>query len=263
MLGTENEKEILDNNYYLNKKNDERNKKINTKRKKRIFKLGIIVGLIIIACLFFFDSSYNIFKINVLNNKYLTNQEVIASSGMSKNDKYPLTFNIIISKRLKSNPLIEDAYIEKVDGNIVNIYVTEKKIVGYYYDSEKAYLICSDDTRVELNKDNMHLINNVPLIVGYTSDELSTIVKEFDEVDSKTISEISEIHKSAISYDELRLEVIMNDSNYIYVGRYGIKMLNNYASIESALGLEDDKNYCMFFDETSNSGYTSKCPWEE
>ena len=263
MLGTENEKEILDDNYYLNKKNDERNKKINTKRKKRIYRLGILVGFILIACLFFFDSSNNIFKINVLNNKYLTSEEVIEASGLSKNDKYPLTLNIIISKRLKSNPLIEDAYIEKVDGNIVNIYVTEKKIVGYYNSEDKAYLVCDDDTRVELNADNMHLINNVPLIEGYEDEELSSIVKEFEDVDRKTISEISEIHKSAVSYDDLRLEVVMDDGNFIYVGRYGVKMLNNYASIESALGLEDDKNYCMFFDETSNSGYTSKCPWEE
>ena len=257
----ENKKKILESNYYLNKRSDARKKTKFIAAKHRYFIISIILGLIILAALYFTSAKTNIFHIAISGNHYLKDEDIIKMSGLNLNDKFLLVSKNKTCKKLTDNPLIQSCQLEKRDGHLINIHVEEEKQIAYAFEDQKAVLILANDERIELDIDNMYLIENIPLIQGYNKEQLLQVIKGFQDVDYQVINEISEIHRYPFSYDENMLEVIMRDGNYVFVSSFGLKLLDNYYSIASGLDISY-KNACIYLDEVTNSGYTSSCPWD-
>ena len=98
-----------------------------------------------------------------------------------------------------------------------------------------------NDDSIEIDISNVYLSAYVPLIEGYSMEELANVKYYLLKLDDKLINEISEIHRYPFSYDANMMEVIMRDGNYVFVSPIGAKMLENYYDIISSLGLSNDE----------------------
>lgn len=255
----EQRNDILKNNYFLNKVKDGRKKIKFDKDGGVIFVLAFFVSLAIIVALYLVSPYSKTFKVTVNGNHYLKEKDIINEANLSK--YFLLTNPKKKAKELADDPLIEEATITMLDGNIVTIDVKEVKQIGYIFEDNQSLLLLINDIRVPLNKDNMYLIDKVPLIEGYNKEELREIEPGFENVDYKIINEISEIHKYPISYDKNQMEVIMRDGNYCFLSSTGLYLLDSYYSMSSTI--DSSKGYaCVYIDDYTKTGYISTCPWQ-
>ena len=254
-----NRQKILDDNYFLNKVKDGRKKDKFQSDKIKCFIIAFFISLLVICGLYFLSPYSKTFKVVVNGNHYLKDEDIFNKTNL--NDYFLLTFPPIKEKELLKDPLIQEAKIRMLDGNIISIDVVETKIVGYIYEDDTSKLLLIDDNRIVLDKNNMYLIDKVPFIEGYTKDDLLKIEKGFEDIDYSIINEISEIHKYPVSYDPEQMEVIMRDGNYCFMSSSGLRLLENYYSISSSID-RNKGHVCMYMDELTNSAYVSSCPWQ-
>lgn len=252
--------EILEKNYYLNKIKDGRKKIRFDKDGSLVFVFAFVVSLALLAFLYLISPYSKTYKVVVKGNHYLKDEYIVEKADLSK--YFLFTFPKAKRQDLLKDKLIEDVEIKMLNGNIVSIEVTEIKQIGYIYEDNESKLLLVNDERINLDKDNMYLIEKVPLIQGYSEDELRKIEKGFEDVDYNVINEISEIHKYPVSYDKEQLEVIMRDGNYCFMSSSGLKLLENYYSISSAIDTLKG-HACVYFDDLTNSAYISACPWQD
>lgn len=255
-------KEILNKNYFLNSRKDAVKKTKFVKSKHRFFLLGIALGLILIIGAYFISDYSNIYHVVIEGNVYYTDEEVRAISGISDDDKFLLVDKKNVKQQLENDTLIKNATIEKLDDKVIRITVEEYKIIGYVFEDETTKLVLINDDRIDITKDNMRLINQVPLIAGYDKEGLSSIEKGFENISIELISEISEIHHYSFSYDENMMELIMHDGNYCFVSSIGLHMLSQYYNVISNLEVGDEKQ-CLYVDEVTNTYQNRACPWEK
>ena len=255
----EEKKQILDKNKFLN---DRKNAKILSKydkAKRRNLVLSVFICLIIIGVLYLTFDISNIKGINVEGNIYLKTEDILKISGLSKNDKYIFTNPDRVEENIKTNLLIDSCDVIKCDDQTIKIIVKEKKAIGYAFEENENVLILSDDSRLALTKDNLYLIEKVPMIEGFSKDKLILIEKNLQDVGYKMLNEISEIHY----YPELKFQdhkIIMRDGNNIFTSVYGLNLLNKYYDMISSY---DSKGYkCYYIEDISGNAYTSACPWE-
>lgn len=258
----DNSKKIVNDNYLLRKRKDAHDSSIFKGLKNRYFLFGIFFGLIILLVLFFISDYSNVYHISVDGNIYLSDDDIIKIADISEDSKYLLVNTNSKERKLLKSPYIEEASVEKLDDRIIKITVKEIKQVGYITEDNLNKILLVDGTRVLITNDNVYMTTKIPLIEGYSSEQLETILRGFKNIDADTINEISEIHRYAFSYDENMMEVIMRDGNFCFVSWTGLEMLDKYYSIVSGI----DKslgNVCIYLDELTNSGYVSVCPWQE
>ena len=229
-------------------------------RMKRIcFLIGVIFSLIIIITIYFISSRSNIYRIVVKGNNYLKDEDIIKLSELSSDEKYLLTFPLLVENRIKTNPLINNCVVSRLDNRLIEINVEEKKAICYKDNNGKNQLILSNDERIDLDNSNNYLINYVPYIDGFDDEQIKLIEKNLEECDYKIINEISEIH----NYPDLKyqnVELIMRDGNYIFTSVYGLNILNHYHKIQSSY-ISNNK-ICYYFEDISGNAYSSACPWE-
>lgn len=254
-----NRQKILDDNYFLNKVKDGRKKDKFKSDKNNCFIIAFFVSLFLICGLYLLSPYSKTYKIVVNGNHYLKDEDIIKKANIS--NYFLFTFPPIKEKELLKDPLIKEVRVNMLEGNIVSIDVVETKIIGYIYEDNVSKLLLIDDNRIVLDKDNMYLIDKVPLIEGYTKDDLLRIEKGFENVDYSIINEISEIHKYPVSYDQEQMEVIMRDGNFCFMSSRGLRLLENYYSISSSID-RSKGHVCMYIDELTNSAYVSACPWQ-
>ena len=252
-------KEILDNNYYINKRQNVRLKKRILAHRNRIYLLGILTSIVLIIALYFILPVSNVYDVSVVGNRYLEDDFYQKLSNVDDNDKYLLSFNGSIEKAIKECDLIEEVKVKHLNHNIIQIEVKEKNVVGYV-NKNVPVLILEDGSELKLEKAYNDILLSVPLIEGYTAEELKTIVKGFNELDPQMIDEISEIHKYPFTYDPQMMEVVMRDGYYVYLSYYAMPLLNDYYLMVSGIDKELGKP-CIYVDEMSNSAYTSDCPF--
>lgn len=258
----DNSKKIVDENYLLRKRKDAHDSSIFKGLRNRYFLFGIFLGLIVLITLFFISDYSNVYHISVTGNVYLTDEDIIKIANISEDSKYLFVIPSLKENNLKNSSYIEDAKVEKLDNRIIKITVNEVKQVAYLSEDGLNKILLEDGTKLLITKDNSYMTTKLPLIEGYSNEQLETILRGFKSIDADTINEISEIHRYPFSYDENMMEVIMRDGNFCFVSWTGLEMLDKYYSIlsglDSSLG-----NVCIYLDELTNSGYVSTCPWQE
>ena len=257
MLNQEKQ-EILDSTTFIKAKKNERAVKAYKRSKRRYFALSIFLSISIIGIIYFLNSNSNIKRIEVEGNLYLNDEDIISISKLDLKDKYLLTFPKTIEKKLNADSLIKASKVELIDDNTVLITVVEKKIIGYSYEQLDNVLILEDDSRVMLNRDNLYLIGKVPLILGFSKEELVILEKNMASLDYDMINEISEMHY----YPDLKyqyVEIIMRDGSYVFTSPFGLNILKKYYDIKSSYG--SNENSCFYFEDISGNAYVSSCPW--
>ncbi len=240
-----------------------RNRKDKTayeKARNYYFFLSVFLCLVVICLVYFFSDLSNVYRIVVDGNVYLKDEDVIEASGLSDRSKYLLVLPMCVEKRIEQNSLIENAEVKLMEGRLVKISVSEKKVIGYAPENGLNVLILADGERIGISKDNMYLIASGPIIEGFTEDELSMLAKQLGKCRQKIIREISEIHNyPALKYQNV--ELIMRDGNYVFTSVYGLGILDHYFDFESSF--ISSERHCYYFEDISGNAYISACPWEE
>lgn len=254
----EDKKKILGANIFLN--NREQFKQNNIERKDRniLLLLAMILGLALIFLTYFLSDASNIYRVSINGNIYLSDDELFKLSGLDYKDKYIFISKHKIERRIKENKLIRDCKVDLLANNVVRINVEEYKVIGYSYEDNNNVLIIENDERIILGKDNIYLIENVPLIHGFKAEDIVLLEKNLNEIDYKLINEISEIHY----YPELKYQnvmLLMRDGNYIFTSTYGLYLLDKYHEIGSSY--INKENECYYFEDISGNAYVSACPW--
>lgn len=252
-------KKILDKNDFLNERKNAKILSKYDKAKRRNLILSVFICIAIIGALYLVLDVSNVKGISVEGNIYLRSEDIINISGVTTQDKYIFTSPSSIENNVKTNPLIDICDVEKLDDQTIKITVQEKKAIGYSFEENENVLILADDSRLKLTKDNLYLIEKVPLIEGFSKDKLILIEKNLVDVDYKMINEISEIHfYPALKFQDH--EIIMRDGNYIFTSVYGLNLLNKYYNVVSSYDSSGFK--CYYIEDISGNAYTSACPWE-
>ena len=258
MLEKKNE-EILDSNSYLNKRKKARKHIKFNKDKRKVFIFSFAVSFISLALIYFLSPFSDTSRVSILNNIYLNDEDIRESARV--NDKFLLNNPSAIKKRLSEHPLIKDVNVKLDNNRTVTITVEEEKLIGYIFEYNELYVVTADGSSMKIDDDSIYLIDNVPLIDGYSSDELKEISRGFRDTDPDVIKQISEIHKYPVSYDDKQMEVIMKDGNYCFMSFLALDLLENYYAVSSSI--DKTKGYaCIYFDDFTNSAYASICPWQ-
>ena len=112
-------------------------------QEKEVVKTRVNYVKILIVLLILYIIGFNIYKlvispinnIYITNNTYLTDQEIIDSSGIRNYPSFILTTKHNIKKKLLKNEMIKDVKISKRLGRIVEIKV-EENIPLFIYDNK-------------------------------------------------------------------------------------------------------------------------------
>ena len=208
---------------------------------------------ILVVLLLFYIIGYFIYRILVapinniyiVNNKYLSDQEIIDISGIRNYPSFILTTSFSIKNKLMKNSLINDVKVTKKIGNVIEINVEEYEPLFIY---DNKILLSSGNT---IDGDY-----NLPVIKNKINDDiLDKLISKYQNVENEIRLLISEIEYVPNDIDKERFLITMNDGNYVYITLYKINSLNEYVKIVSSLNTNkkgilylDSGNYFEVFD---------------
>lgn len=197
-------------------------KKKKKKMKKDFIKFCLIILILFgISTLVYYGIGPNIKNIYVLNNNYLSDQEIIDLAGLNTYPNFYTTSSSSIKKKLKSNTLIKDVKIKKRLFNKIYIYVDEYEVLFYNQNTSKYVL----ENKKEVLLDGIV----VPTLINYVPDtKYNTFINKYILLDDKVKQKISEIKYDPNTIDEDRFFLYMNDGNYVYITLTKMELLNKY-----------------------------------
>ena len=191
-----------------------------SKKKKRKIRydriLIFLVIIIFIVISFTFLFNLKISNIYILNNSFLTDQEIIEMAGISDYPETLKNLSVQIEDRLKNNIYIKDVKVYKKGLTKVYIDVVENKPLFYYESSKKTILTDGRETDEKFV---------VPTVINYITDNYyDAFINEMANIDENILKRISEIQFSPNDVDDNRFLLTMTDGNYVYVN---ISTFNN------------------------------------
>ena len=213
------------------------------KKEKEVVKKKINFTKILVMLLILYIIGFNIYKILILpinniyivNNEYLTDQEVIDIAGIRNYPSFLLTTRFEIKNKLKNNSLIKDVKISKKLGRTITINIEENEPLFKYKDKT----ILENGKSIDKNYDLPIIINDVD------DDILNKLVNKYKNVNEEIRFMISEIKYDPNNIDKERFLFTMNDGNYVYITLYKIVSINEYIKILSTL---DNKKGILYLD---------------
>lgn len=193
------------------------------KRKFKFVKfLVVILILYIILFLGYKLFTAKIKNIFILNNNYLTDQEVIDESGLRNYPSFLLTTKYKIKKNLLKNSLIKEANIKKKLWGIIYIEISEYEPLFIYQDK----VILDNGTKID-NNDYI-----LPILINDVNEEILTkFINKYKDIDKEIKMQISEIEYLPNDIDKERFLFTMNDGNYVYITIYKTLAINEYNKI--------------------------------
>ena len=208
-------------------------------RYDRILIFLVIVIFIVISFTFLFN--LKISNIYILNNSFLTDQEIIEMAGISDYPETLKNLSVQIEDRLKNNIYIKEAKVYKKGLTKVYIDVVENKPLFYYESSKKTILTDGRETDEKFV---------VPTVINYITDNYyDAFINEMANLDENILKRISEIQFSPNDVDDNRFLLTMTDGNYVYVNISTFNKLNKYISIIEEL---PNKNGILYLDYGNN-----------
>lgn len=245
------------------KKKNKTKKSINTKLIKAILKIMCLIFIIIGTIAFLMISPiFNIEKIEIENNKKLSQNTYVSLSGVKQGENiYRISKKEIIGK-IKENAYVENVKIKRVLPNKIKIEVQERtatymiKIANsYMYIDNQGYML-------EVSQDKLE----VPILIGITTKEEDIKVNNrLCEEDLDKLNKVLEIYKtsSSIEIDKLISQIDISDkSNYklildsekknVYLGD-ATDLLNKFTWIKKTLETEKGKKGDIYANRDLNS----------
>lgn len=236
-----------------------KSKKKNRKRKRRRIRLIILLIVMAVGLMYFISDFSKVKSLDIDGNVYYTKEDILTKTGLSYNTRYLLIPSFYVEWKLEQDELIEDVkMIKDIDGRI-SLQIQEKLIVGYMVADDQNYVVASDGKQYPLDSSHLNTIVNLPLIDGFSEEELINMAKSFDKrerIDDQVMKMISEIHPYKTNYDPNMIKVVMQDGNKIYTSYESLFLLNTY---KLALKELKSTHVCMFMDATTSAIATQNC----
>lgn len=201
------------------------------KKKLNLFKVFIfLLILCLIGLSIYFYCNTNTKNIIIKGNSYYSDDEIIELAELEDYPKFITVNSFRIEKNIKHENLIKNVVVNKKFGFIVEINITEKKVL-YQRKSDNLYLL---DTGEEISAD---YIEGVPLLINYYPNTLNDkALKAFGKLTQETISKISSIEYSKTEVDDERFLLFMTDGNLVYINLNRMDKLNKYTEIVNEFG---------------------------
>ena len=205
----------LDETFLRKKRSDAKSASLFKGFKNLYFLIGIITGFIILCLMFFLSSYSNIYHISVKGNYYLTDSDVIRLSGLSEDNKYFFTSTHMGEKRMLKSPYFDSVKVKKLDDQVVEIEVSEKKQIAYTTIGSYQEIIFVDGTSVELvSNPVLELLINPVVTIPKSVEEI--VVTELNpvlefltnpvEVSPKLVDEIVSTKSKEFNFETMNPE---------------------------------------------------------
>lgn len=203
-------------------KREVRNKKIKT---------VLVVGLITFAIFFtLYSPLFNITEIKVINNKNISQQEIISLSGIQKNENTFKLFKGEIINKIKENPYIENVSIRRILPGTVQIEVSEREAAfmleyanAYVYINTQGYIL-------EISAEKRDL----PIITGFATEQ-----------------EAIKINQRLCLEDLKKINTVLKIIN--------VAKDNNVVNYITKIDIADESNYILILDGEGKKAYIGDC----
>ena len=197
--------------------------------KKRKIKYKKLITFILIIIIISF-SIYKLFNTNIntiyiLNNKYLTKDEILNILNINENSKLIKTI-LIENKLSKSDYIIEGKIYHK---NIFDLYIKLEENIPLYYNNNTKETILLDGKKVNKKYSVPTLITSIP------EKQNIRFNKEMKKVNIDILNKISEISYKPSEKDENLFLLSMTDGNYVYLTLDRFDNINTYLDIMNKL----------------------------
>lgn len=215
-------------------------KTVEKKKKLNIVRLFLVILILyLVGSLIFNILNSNVKNIYVINNKLVSDWEIIELAGL---DNYPsllFTSSKNMKEKIETNKLISDVKITKKLDRSITLDITEYQAL--FYDELDKVTVLSNGEKISQN--NIYnlpiLINNVP------KDTYDSLIKKFIQIDLEIKEKISEIKYYPNEVDDERFILTMKDGNYVYITLTKIKNINKYNEILPSL---ENKKGILYLD---------------
>ena len=201
------------------------------RRKFNIKKFGLFIFFLLCIIIgIYYLLKMPIKNIIISGTYYLSDELIIEASGIENYPSFTKTTKTSLEKKLKTIDIIKDVQIHKKWGGILEIEVTEKKIL--FVERSTGKYILEDKTEEDLT----YQINGIPTLINFVVDDIKDkLIEKLSEVDYEVITKISEIEYSPTTYDEERFILYMNDENTVYITLNKIDEFKKYIEIKKQL----------------------------
>jgi len=238
------------------------------KRKQRKSKLILVIIILIIGGISAYlltSPSFVIQEISIKGNSQLSAQKIIQIAEIQRGDNIFSKIGIIAKVKLKQNGYIEDAKINKIYPNKVEIEVVERKkqfqikleTEGYIYIDEQGYIL-------EYGVDKL----GIPTIVGMDikQNDVGTLhrLEERDLIKMENILQIREQCKSIEIADKIT-QIQVKDEYIITLENEGISinlgdctnLKNRFYYVNAILKKEAGNRGTIYVNGNLNEGFTA------
>lgn len=178
-------------------------------------------------------------QINVENNSFVSDEEVIDSSGLSSGSNIWSIDLGDIEEDIKNNRVIEEVEVERNLPNTVTITIQEKEIIGFIEEGTTYYPVLENGEFLD-TVEYETFTGEAPLLVGFTDEEyLSNIAGELKQLPEDIMNLISEIYWVPEEDSKNNIVLYMNDG-YVVQGtiRDFVEGMTVYPSVVSQLDPE-------------------------
>lgn len=192
-------------------------------------------GLFILFLLCIIIGIYYLLKMPIKNiiisgTHYLSDELIIETAGIENYPSFIKTTKTSLEKKLNTIDIIKDVQIHKKWGGILEIIVTEKKIL--FIERSTGKYVLEDKTEEDLT----YQVNGIPTLINFVVDDVKDkLIEKLSKVDYEVITKISEIEYSPTTYDEERFILYMNDENTVYITLNKIDEFKKYIEIKKQL----------------------------
>lgn len=174
-------------------------KKKRKKRKNALILVMIILVIGGISAYLLTSPSFDIQEISVKGNKQISNEKIIQLAEVKKGDNIFSKLGIVMEVRLRQNGYIEDAQINKIYPNKIEIEVKERQkqfqikmeTEGYIYIDEQGYILEYAIDKLE-----------IPTIIGMDIKQANVeTMHRLDEKDLNKMENILQIREQCKSIE--------------------------------------------------------------
>ena len=238
------------------------------KRKRRKVTLIFVMMILVVGgiCAYLLMSpSFNIEEISVKGNKQLTSQQILALAEINRGDNLFSKIGIVTKVKLKQNGYIEDAQINKIYPNKIEIEVNERQRQfqikteeeGYIYIDEQGYILEYAMDKIE-----------VPTVIGMdiTKNDVGTL-NRLDERDLNKMENILQIREQCknieiadkITQYQVDEEYIISLENHGIVINLGdsTNLKNRMYYVSAILKQEEGNRGTIYVNGNLNDGFSA------
>lgn len=201
------------------------------RKKKKVLKvkniLVFLTVLLLLIALIYYILKMPIKNIYVLGNNIIPDNNIIEESHLSNYPSFLLTSSYEIKNHLKKNKYIEKVEVNKKIGNIIELKITEYKVLAIL--EEENQVILSNGNIV----DNIYDKTDTPILINAIDEKIfNNFISKFKKINNNILRQISQIEYSPTKVDNSRFLLYMNDGNLVYITLTKINKLNKYNKIK-------------------------------